>query len=143
MSDANIQLIENTYAAFQRGDIPALLDNLSPDVSWGIVGRERDFPFAGIREGKAGAEAFFRLLNETQDVTRFTPAKFVAAGDIVFVWGDCDWTMRGNNVAGGNDWLHVFTIRDGRIVSWRGHQDNALLAEAWRAAPVTKLAAAG
>jgi limonene-1,2-epoxide hydrolase len=33
------------------------------------------------------------------------------------------------------EWLHIFTIRDGKVVSWRGHNDTAHLVAAWRAEP--------
>jgi ketosteroid isomerase-like protein len=143
MSDANIKTIQDIYAAFGRRDIPTVLEALAPDVSWGIVGREADVPFAGVRQGKAGAGEFFRLLAETQEISRFEPQKFMAAGDTVFAWGRYDWTMRRSGVAGVSEWLHVFTIRDGKVVAWRGHQDTAMLADAYHAAPAGKRAAAG
>ena len=143
MSNANIKLIQDVYAAFGRGDIPAVLDAVTPDVTWGVVGREQDVPFAGIRHGRNGAAEFFRLLKETKDLTNFTPQKFVAADDMVLVWGRYDWTMHSSGVAGESEFLHVFTIRDGKICAWRGHQDTARLAQAFHARPATKLAANG
>ena len=138
---ANIKLVQDTYGAFGRGDIQAVLDGLAPDVTWGLVGREQDLPFAGIRQGKAGAAEFFRLLKETQQLTRFEPKVFRGADDMVFVQGHAAWIMCRNGVAGENDWLHVFTFRDGKVVSYRGYQDTALLSQAYHAAPAGKRAA--
>lgn len=135
MSQANIQLVQSVYAAFGRGDIAAVLDALTTDVSWGMVGREQDVPMAGIRSGKAGAGQFFQLLRETQEITRFEPLKFAATEDMVFCWGRAEWTMCASGVAGANDWLHVMTVRDGKVCEWRGHQDTALLAQAFHATP--------
>ena len=143
MSDANIKIVQDIYAAFGRRDIETVLAALAPDVSWGIVGRAEDVPFAGIRHHTAGAGEFFRLLAETQEISRFEPQKFMAAADTVFAWGRYDWTMRRSGVSGVSEWLHVFTIRDGKVVSWRGHQDTAMLAKAYHAAPAAKRAAAG
>jgi len=142
MSSANIKLVQDVYAAFGRRDIPGVLDKLAPDVSWGMEGRPEDVPMAGIRSGKPGAGEFFRLLAETQDVTSFEPQRFVAGDDMVFVFGHIRWIMRRNGLAGGNDFLHVFTIRDGMVIAWRGHQDTGLLAEAYHRAPAAKRAAA-
>ena len=141
MSNANIKLVQDVYAAFGRRDIPTVLDALTPDVSWGMIGRAQDVPMAGIRQGKAGAGEFFKLLKETQEITRFEPQKYAATDDMVFCWGHSAWTMRRNGVSGENDWLHVFTIRDGKISVYRAYHDTGMLAEAYHAAPAVKRAA--
>ena len=111
---------------------------MTPDVTWGIVGHAEDIPFASVRNGKAGAGEFFRLLNETNEITNFEPQKFVAVEDMVLIWGRYDWTMRKSGVPGVSDWLHVFTVRDGKVCQWRGHQDTAMLALAYHATAQAK-----
>ena len=140
MTNTNIKLVQEAYGAFGRGDIPAALDMMTPDMTWGMIGREKDVPMAGIRNGKAGAAEFFRLLKETQEIKSFEPQKFAAADDMVFVAGHTAWTMQRNGVSGESDWVHVFTIRDGKISAYRGHQDTGLLAEAYHAMPAAKRA---
>ncbi len=141
MTDANVKFVQDVYGAFGRGDIPTVLDALAPDVSWGMVGRPEDFPPAGIRSGKAGAGEFFRLLKETQQITRFEPLTFSAVDDKVFVSGRAEWIMCQSGVVGENEWLHVFTIRDGKVTMYRGYQDTGTLAEAYHASPAAKRAA--
>lgn len=140
MSDANIKLVQDAYSAFGRGDIQAVLDAFAGDVAIGIVGREQDMPLFGIRHGKAGAAEFFRLLDEAHEITMFEPQRFLAAEDMVFVWGRYSWTMRKSGVSSTSEWLHVLTIRDGKVGDWRGHNDTAMLAQAYHAAPVPKRA---
>lgn len=141
MSNSNIQLVKDLYAAFGRGDIQAVFDAVAPDVTWGMVGRPQDLPWAGIRKGAAGVGEFFRLLNETKEMRNFEPRKFVAGENMVFVWGGYDWTMRDSGATGTSEFLHVYTIENGRISSWRGHQDTAALAAAHHPATQRKLAA--
>ena len=43
MESAGVDMIKKLYAAFGRGDIPAILDALSPDVTWAKL--------AAIRQG--------------------------------------------------------------------------------------------
>jgi ketosteroid isomerase-like protein len=140
-AEANVARVREGYAAFGRGDVAALLATMADDVTWGMVGRESDVPMAGIRAGKAGVGEFFRSLVETQQITNFETRQFVADGDTVVVLGHVDWIMNRNGVAGGNDFVHVFTIRDGQVVAYRAHQDTGLLAEAYHAAPAVKRAA--
>ena len=66
------------------------------------------------------------------------PLRFLAAGDEVFVWGHYHWTMRKSGVSKDTEWLHVVTIRNGRMASWRGHNDTAMLAEAYHATPAAR-----
>ncbi len=143
MSNANIKLVQDCYATFGRGDIPGLLEKLSDDVSWGMIGRPEDVPMAGVRHGRAGAAEFFRCLKETQQITRFSPTDFAANEHNVYVGGSAAWIMNRNGVAGENAWVHVFTIRDGKVCAFRGHQDTGLLAAAYHAAPAVNRAANG
>ena len=57
------------------------------------------------------------------------------------VLGRVEWIMNRNGVAGGNDFVHVFTLRNGLVLAYRAHQDTGLLAEAYHAAPAIKRAA--
>lgn len=140
MSNANIKLLQDTFSAFKRGDIQAVLEAMAPDVTWGLVGREQDIPMLGIRQGKAGAQEFFRLLDEVQEITAFEPKTFFAADDTVFCRGRTAWIMRRSGVAGDNEWLVDCTFRDGKISTFRVHLDTATLAQAYRAAPARRAA---
>lgn len=141
MSNANIKLVQEAYAAFGKGDIPACLDMMTTDVTMGIVGRMKDAPFFGIHSGKAGAAEFFKLLDEAHTISKFEPQRLLAAEEKVFVWGRYTWTMRMSGVSDDTEWLHVITVRDGKISAWHGHNDTAMLAWAYHAAPGAKRAA--
>jgi ketosteroid isomerase-like protein len=143
MTDTNIKLAKDAYAAFAKGDIPQILELLTADVTFGIVGRKEDAPFLGIHSGKAGAAEFFRLLNEAHEIHTFEPMRFMAAEDKVFIWGHYHWTMRKSGVSKDTEWLHIFTIRDGKCSAWHGHNDTAMLAAAYHAAPLAKRAVSG
>lgn len=123
MSDANIQHVRNLYAAFKSGDIATILDSLAPDATWAMVGDPDAVPMAGLRSGKQGAADFFRLMAETVEITRFEPREFKAVDDRVYVHGFWSYVARGNGYTGENEWLHVFTFRDGKVISYRGHNN--------------------
>ncbi len=139
MSEQNLKLVQNAYAAFGRGDIPAVIENMAANVTVGIVGRRQDAPFLGIfGEGKAGAAEFFAQLAEAHEFHTFEPLRYLAAEDKVFIWGRYRWTMRKSGVSKESEWLHEITVRDGKMTDWRGHNDTAMLAEAYHAAPTAK-----
>jgi uncharacterized protein len=143
MSSANIKLVQDAYAAFGAGDIPKILEMMTPDVTIGIVGRKEDAPFLGMHNGKTGVADFFRLLGEAHEIQKFEPLRFAAAEDKVFIWGHYQWTMRKSGVSKDSEWLHVLTVRDGKLAAWLGHNDTAMLAAAYHAAPVARRATNG
>ena len=128
----NIELAQALYAAFGRGDIASIVAATTPDVTWGLDGRPTDIPMLGHHKGHAGVQAFFKVLAESHDITSFTPEEFYADGDKVFVLGRYSWIMKPSGRAGASEWLHVWTIRGGKVAALRSLNDTALLAEAWR-----------
>ena len=128
----NIGLIQSLYAAFGRGDIAGIVASTTPDVTWGLDGRPQDVPMLGQHKGHAGVQQFFKVLAETHDITSFTPQEFYADADKVFVIGRYSWTMKPSGRSGSSDWLHVWTVRNGKISGMRSLNDTALLAEAHR-----------
>ena len=140
MSNANLKIVQDAYAAFGRGDIAAVIDTMTPDVTIGIVGRRKDAPFFGIFTGKAGAAEFFKELDAAHEIWMFEPQRFLVAEDKVLVWGRYTWAMRQSGISDTTEWLHVLTMRDGKLTAWRGHNDTAMLAEAYHAAPAKRAA---
>jgi ketosteroid isomerase-like protein len=132
MSDANIAFVKDIYAAFGRGDIAAILAALTPDVRWEMVGRVADFPNFGIRTGVEGVGVFFRTVGETEEFDQFEPLSFHASADRVFVEGHAAGRLKASGKPVVTDWVHVFTLRDGRIAAFREFLDTAQYAEGWR-----------
>jgi hypothetical protein len=141
MPSSNIEIVRGLYDAFLRGDLDTVMEGVSPDATWVFVGRQEDVPFAGTRHGKAGAADYFRVLSETVEVNAFEPRELVASEDKVFARGDWQWTVRRNGVGGSNEWLHIFTLGDGKVTTWRCYTDTAHLAETWHASEAAKRAA--
>ncbi|MBY0532630.1 MAG: nuclear transport factor 2 family protein [Xanthobacteraceae bacterium] len=140
MSNANLKVVQDAYAAFGRGDIPAVIANMTEDATIGIVGRAQDAPLFGIHKGHAGAAEFFKQLMDAHEISMFEPLRFLAAEDMVFVWGHYTWTMRKSGVSKTSEWLHAISLKNGKMATWRGHNDTAMLAEAYHAAPAKRAA---
>ena len=54
----NTEIIQASFAAFQRGDIPAILNMFDNNVEWIEPGDPRSIPFAGRGKGKSSAAEF-------------------------------------------------------------------------------------
>lgn len=129
----NTQIAQQGYEKFGSGDIPGLLDLLSENISWTVPEIE-NAPFSGARQGRDAVGQFFTQLSEAEDITRFEPLEFIAQGDKVVVLGESAATVRATGRTYETDWVHVFTIHDGKIGEFVEFFDNAAATKAFQKA---------
>src|SRR5262245_53958619 len=124
----NLEIVRNTYVAFGRGDLEGILARLDPQVSWRTPGPP-DLPTAGLRRGVDEVRKFFGLLLNTFDIQDFRPADFLAQGDKVVVLGTRREGAQGTGRLVDFRWVHVFTLRGGKIVEFEEPADVSALVE--------------
>lgn len=118
------ETIQAMYAAFGRGDIETLLAQMTDDVDWQMQGSIK-LPYLGHFHGKADVLRWFGLVAEFDDIQAFEPREFFAGADHVTVLG---WERTRAKPDGGvfeSPWVHVFTLRDGRVSRFVGLYDTA------------------
>jgi uncharacterized protein len=128
----NIDTIRRGYEAFGLGDIRSLLDLMDPQVTWTTPG-PADMPTAGKRVGPAAVAEFFAALDSIMQITRFEAKEFLAHGDKVVVLGEDTGVIKGTETSIEFRWAHVFTLRDGKIVSFEEFGDTSAHVDAHRA----------
>jgi uncharacterized protein len=136
MSEAqNTQVIKDAYAAFQRGDIAAILNACDENVQWqGVIGTEGVLPQSGLRRGRAQVAEFFKQVAETTDFKSFEPKEFVAQGDKVVALGSYAARLKPSGQNYSSDWVMVFTVRNGKVTEFREFSDSAQLVRAYKGA---------
>jgi ketosteroid isomerase-like protein len=78
-----------------------------------------------------------------QKATReFTPKEFIAQCNKVVVLGFGAWTAKDTGLDFASDWVHVFTVEDGRIAAFREFMDVHLAVEAIQCYPLAARTAA-
>ena len=127
----NVKLIRQCYDSFLQGDIERLLSVMTQDIDWQLPQME-GVPYGGRRHGIDQVREFFQLLGAAQKPLEFHPGEFVAHGDRVVVTGHHDWTVNKNGADFGTDWVEIFTVRDGRLVSFTELLDTFAVANAYR-----------
>jgi ketosteroid isomerase-like protein len=127
----NLEVIRNTYAAFGRGDLDGILALLDPQVSWRTPGPP-DLPSAGLRRGIAEVREFFGVLLSTLEIQDFRPAEFLVQGDTVVVLGTSREAPKGSDRLLDFRWVHVFRLRNGKIVEFEEPADVSALVEEYR-----------
>jgi ketosteroid isomerase-like protein len=129
---SNVQLVQEAYAAFGRGDIGGVLQTLSENIDWFIPGPADVVPFVGRRRGPREVATFFAALASTQTAERFEPLEFIASGNRVVVLGTQRWHVLSTGRTYEDDWVHLFTIESGKITTFAEYHDTAAEAAAHR-----------
>ncbi len=129
--DENVQVVQDLYAAFGRGDIPGLMELLAEDVDWYFNSSSEAIPFAGSWQGHDGVMTFFRKVAETCEILAFGPNEVIAMGEHVLTLGHERIRIRANGREFEADWAHLFTVRAGKIVRLREFYDTAVMAKAF------------
>lgn len=122
-------LVQQAYSHFRKGDIPAMLELLSEDIEWELPEID-NVSFSGKRRGKEAVREFFNILAAEQDVVQFTPMEFITQGDKVVVIGHEEWKTKEGGHQFKTDWVHIYTVRNGKFTSFREFLDTAIVAAA-------------
>jgi uncharacterized protein len=133
MSENNIQIVRDIYAAFSRGDVPGIMQHIADDLrAFGIVSEQRLIPWHIQISRKSDVPQFFKAIAESSDITRFEPRDFAAGGDHVYCTISLDVTFRhnGRKLTLDNE-MHRFTFKDGKVIEWRGTEDTAKTSAAY------------
>ena len=127
----NVQVVQNAYGAFGRGDVDAVLGYLAENIDWQSFGPE-ELPTAGRRQGKAEVGRFFKQVAEAWNFERFEPRQFVAQGEMVIALGSYAGTSKSTGRKFASEWTHAYTFRDGKATTFREYTDTASLISAAR-----------
>ena len=110
----SLDLIQKAYACFGRGDIPALLAMMAPDVEWQFHG-DHGAPYTGLAIGPAQVGQWFGQVAQCDDIQQFEPREFLAGIDHVTVIGHERTIAKASGRTFESPWIHIWQIRNGRI----------------------------
>jgi len=121
---AATDIVQRAYEAFGRGDVPAILDLVADEVDWEFVG-STTLPYAGQRRNRQEVADFFAALPRADEIHVFEPREFIEAGEHVTVLGWEKSTALDTGKQFESEWVHVFTVKEGRVCRWRGFFNTA------------------
>src|ERR1700734_3122322 len=108
----NKEIVENAYASFATGDVPAALGAMADDIQWTEA---EGFPLAGTYVGhQAVVEGVFMRLAEIGDDFAVVPEQFVADGDTVVILGNYTWKHKTSGAPAVVKMAHVWTFDGGK-----------------------------
>jgi ketosteroid isomerase-like protein len=121
---ATAAVVQQIYEAFGRRDLPAILNVVADDVDWEFVG-SANLPYAGRRRNRKEVADFFAAIPRADDIHAFEPREFIEASEHVTVLGWERSTALDTGKTFESEWIHVFTVRDGKVTRWRGFFNTA------------------
>ena len=127
----NLQIVKNVYAGFAAGDMEAVLKDMGDGIVWTHPGSSDQIPFAGIFEGKAGVSRFFEIVFEQIDVLEQNIKSYIGGGDNVLVLGYEHMRVKNTGREYKSNWVHMYTLANGKIVAFEEFIDTAELVSAF------------
>jgi len=127
-SAAILGVVQDIYAAFGRGDLPAILDVIAPDCRW-EAWADNSAQAAGVpemqpRTGPTGVGEFFGTVAELE-IHDFKVLNYLTGPDQVAA----EVRIEASTPAGGrfrDEELHLWTLgADGKVVRMRHYVDTA------------------
>lgn len=124
---SHIRTVQAIYAAFARGDIPAVLDALDDNVAWepGLV--DQGIPWLKPGQGKAHAAAFFQTVGANLAFSKFEPVALMENDDQVAAVLSIEATVipTGRRIVDTAE-VHLWTFnRAGKVSALRHAVDTA------------------
>jgi uncharacterized protein len=119
-----LDTVKQAYAVFGRKDIPALLKLVADQVDWREI-CPASLPYSGLRRTPSEVGEFFSRIPKVTDITLFEPQEFIEAGDSITVLGYLEAFALDTKEKFQTEWVHVFTVRNGKITRWRSFSNTA------------------
>ena len=89
-----IETVQSMYAAFGRGDVPAILACLATDIEWEHDSFPNAVPWLQPLRGRMQVPRFFEVLSTQLEFHRFEPKEFLAQGLTVVSLVDVEVSVR-------------------------------------------------
>ena len=131
MIESNLSAVKGVYAAYDSGNLEAVLAGFSADIVWANP-YPAHVPLAGEFRGHEGIRRFVSTIKNSSESLAFEPREFIAQGEQVVVLGWEKVRAKPTGQIYENPWVHVWTLRGGKAVSVRVFGDTFAVSEAFR-----------
>jgi hypothetical protein len=128
MSQENVQLAQQGYEAFGRGDLDAVGQTFADDVEWWT---SDELPQGGETKGRDDVIGNFAQIPEYWSDFAVEPTEFVDAGEtLVIVRGKQRATAKETGSSFEAPFVHVFEVSGGKVTRGEFFGDSAKAAKA-------------
>ena len=125
---SNVRLVQEVYAAFGRGEIPAVLGAMDSKIEWR---QAEGHPYEPGGKAWIGPDAvlkkLFMRIGSDWDAFKVHPKEFHDAGETVVVQGRYTGTFKPTGKSLDAQMCHVWKLRGGKVASFQQFVDTAQL----------------
>jgi ketosteroid isomerase-like protein len=121
---ASTDVVIKLYECFGRGDLQCVASLVAEPVDWEFAA-PKSIPYSGRRKNRDEVVKFFTDIPKADQIQAFEPREFLEAGEHVTVLGWEKTTAVESGRLWESEWVHVFTVKDGRVTRFRGFYDTA------------------
>jgi ketosteroid isomerase-like protein len=121
VSEDNVQTVQTIYEAFGRGDLPAILEKLDPDVVWDHDGHSWGIPWYEPRTGRDDVTKFFGALADGLVIHRLDPTNILVGGDQGAVGMDFESEVKGTGRNLRDTEIHLWTFGGDGLITRFAH----------------------
>jgi uncharacterized protein len=120
-----IETVQQIYAAFGRGDLPAIFGLMADDVEWEYGTFPNPVPWLQPLSGRDQVPKFFEALLSRVEMNVFVPRHIVNDGLFVIAVCDAEFTVRatGKRVV-EHDEVHLWHLNDRGLVQRFRHRSD-------------------
>jgi uncharacterized protein len=129
MSQQDVETMRRAYDAFNRGDVPAVLQVFDEAIEWHEPGGG-NAPSGTFRGPQSVANDVFATVQQNFEEFTAEPQQFIDSGDHLVVVG----RFRGRSKSGQQldaPFAHVWTMRNGKAQAFQHHVEAESWAKAW------------
>ncbi|MCY1703871.1 nuclear transport factor 2 family protein [Deinococcus sp. SL84] len=124
MTNPTTAPVETFFQAFAKGDMPALLDTLHPDIILSSDGPS-NVPWYGTFHGHEGAKDMLGRLGSNVTTQAFEIKGIVGEGNLAMATGTLHHQINSTGKPFKGAWALVCDIQDGKIKTYRFFEDTA------------------
>lgn len=106
----------------------AIADLFADDVDWRIPGDPALMPWTGVRRSREAVCAFFPELARSVEPRQYAVTRILADDTMAVIIGELTSAIRSTGRLVESPFAIEFTVRDGRIVRYRLHEDSHAVA---------------
>lgn len=130
----NAETVQMIYAAFGRGDVPAILEIMSDDVDWEYGGASTDVPWLQPGRGRAAVGRFFEAVGANLEFKAFTVNDILEGPNVVVGLVSLEAIVKGTGrTLREIDEAHIWRFDDrGRVAKFRHAADSHAHVLAWK-----------
>jgi ketosteroid isomerase-like protein len=130
--EENISMVKQLYDAFGRSDISSVLDMFADDAVAHGPTPAGVLPWGGVHNGREGISEFLKAIGESLEDEQFELHEFIAQHNKVVVLGYAKGHAKPTGRPYEIEFVHVWSVRNGKFSELRVYNNTAALVEALR-----------